>query len=324
MVSEPIASSTGASAGRLIEASFALWLRSWRPTFWFGVLYGFAALLPGLALSGLGSDLLLRMLALSVQTLAPDLRLPIPLPPADPLAMFDALQAHLLQPRLWWLIAASVLGIVATTTPLLVRQAAIARGADPGLAAAARRGLARTPATLVAWLLYTLIVVALALPFVALVLGAFWLSLGAGPALLLLAVAMVLVGGLLASVPLAWAGVAFGFAPFVAALEDRAGPLHAQLRSMRLLRGHWWRSAAVVSMPLLIYLGAGGTVSSLLLMFCGMLAYAVGGWAGLFDPAWLLWSQLLAIPLQAVLLPLAFAGGVVMFDDLRLRRPPAA
>ena len=306
-------------AGRLIEASFTLWQRSWKQTFWFALAYGIASLLPAFALQGVFADTLMRAVALIGGEYLPALPLPLPaMFERDPLALFDPLLARLQEPGPWLLTGLSLLGIVASTTALLVRQAGIARGIDPGSRAALRNGLLRTPATAGAWLLYTAIVLATALPFFALMFGAIMFGAGAGPAGLLLAMLVVLVGGLLASVPLAWASIAFGFAPFATALE-RGDPLSAQWRSMRLVRGHWWRCAMVVSMPLLIYIGAGGTLSSLLLLACGGVVVALHGWPGLLDPGWLLWSQVLALPLQSALLPLAFAGGVVMFDDLRAR-----
>lgn len=308
-------------AGQLIEASFTLWQRSWKQTFLFALGYGLASLLPAFALQGVVGDMLLGAVALIGGEYLPALPFPVPaMFERDPLALFDPLLARLQEPAPWLLTGLSLLLIVASTTALLVRQAGIAQGIDPGARAALRSGLRRTPATAGAWLLYTVIVLATALPFFALMIGAMVFGMQTGPAGMLLAMVVVLVGGLLSSVPLAWASIAFGFAPFVTALEP-TGPFAAQWRSKRLVHGHWWRCAVVVSMPLLIYIGAGGTVSSLLLVLCGSVVVALHGWTGLLDPGWQLWSQVLALPLQAALLPLAFAGGVVMFDALRL---PAA
>lgn len=322
MVTEPTSATRDASAratpersvGVLIEATFALWHRSWRQTFGFGLLYGVASLLPGVALQGVFTEIAMASVTLIGGQLLPTL--PIALPQVDPATLLGSVLAQLDRPLPWLLLALGALGIVASTTALIVRQAAIARGADTGATAALRRGLARTPATTGAWLVYTLIVLVTALPFFALMTGAVIAALNGDVVLLMIALVVVLVGGLLASVPLAWAGVAFGFAPFASAL-DGDGPIVAQLRSRRLVRGHWLRCATVVSMPLLIYLGAGGTLSSLLLLACGGVVLLREGWIGLMDPGWLLWSQLLAIPLQAALLPLASAGGVVMYDELR-------
>lgn len=309
--------------GALIEASFTLWGRSWTQTFWFAVVYGVATLLPGVALGGMMRDLLMQGMSMLVALAPSKPAWAMLLPSADPVSMLDRVVLGLRDPMLWVLGGVSVVLIVASTTALLVRQAGIVRGSDPGLGSATRSGLARTPATLIAWLIYTVIVLATAIPFLALTVGALWFSLGASPGVVLLLVVVILVGGVLSSVPLAWASIAFGFAPFTTALEQRDG-FRAQTRSLRLVHGHWWRCAVVVSTPLLIYLGVGGTVSSLLMVLCGAAAYLWGGWTALFDPGWLLWSQLLAVPLQAPLLALAFAGGVVMFEDLRLRAADAA
>ena len=311
-----------AAAERLIEASFRLWHRSWKQSFLFAMAYGIASLLPAFALQGVLSDTLLRAVAVFATDLLPALPLPAVLD-RDPVALFEPLLARLRDPLPWLLSIASLLLMVASTTAMLVRQAGIARDHDAGAAAALSRGLRRTPATALAWLLYTAIALITALPFFALLLGCLLFGMDAGITGLLVMMIVVLLGGLLSSVPLAWASVAFGFSPVVTALEP-VGPVAAQMRSMRLVRGHWWRCAVVVSMPLLIYIGAGGTVSSLLMLACGAIAVTLNGWAGLFDPAWLLWSQVLALPLQAVLLPLASAGFVTMFDALRAMRSSAA
>ena len=311
-------------AGRLIEASFTLWQRSWRQTALFGLIYALASLLPALAFHGVLTDVMMRMAMLLARDLLPTLPMQLPLPAAlgsNPAALFDLLLTRLQQPLTWLLIGVSVLAMVASTTALLRRQHGIAQGADPGLGTALLDGLRRTPATLAAWLIYLIIVLLAAAPFIALTAGAFVFGMNAGIAGLLIAMLVILVGGLLSSVPLAWASVALGFSPLATALEG-AGPLSAQQRSMRLVRGHWWRSAIVVSMPLLISMGASGAVSSLVLFTLGSAVFALHGWMGLFDPGWLLWSQLLVLPAQAVLLPLAFAGSVVMFDELRLTAPP--
>ena len=309
--------------GPLIEASFRLWQRSWAKTFWFGVVYGIASLLPGLFLAGLTRDVMMHAVAILVDMAPATPAWAALLPSSNPMALVERVLGQLRDPVLWLVIGLSALLIVHATTALLIRQAGIARDADPGMRGSAHAGLQRTPATLLAWLLYTAIVLATAIPFFALTFGALWFSLGAGPSVVLLMLVVILIGGLVSSVPLAWASVAFGFSPFVAALEHH-GPLRAQGRSVRLVRGHWWRSAVVVSMPLLIYLGVVSTVSSLLMLLCGTVAYLWGGWVALFDPAWLFWSQVLGVPLQAPALALAFAGGVVMFDDLRLRSASAA
>ena len=327
MVSEPTVPAPHTpprlAPGPLIEASFRLWQRSWAQTFWFGVLYGIASLLPGVLLAGLTREVMMHSVAIIVDMAPAKPAWAALLPSSDPMALVERVLGQLRDPMLWLVVGASAVLVVYATTALLVRQAGIERNADAGLRGSVLVGLRRTPATLLAWLLYTAIVLATAIPFFFLTFGALWFSLGATPSVVLMLLVVILFGGLLSSVPLAWASIAFGFSPFVTALEDH-GPLRAQGRSMRLVRGHWWRSAMVVSMPLLICIGIVSTVSSLLMLLCGTVAYLWGGWVALFDPGWLFWSQLLGVPLQAPALTLAFAGGVVMFDDLRLRAPGAA
>lgn len=188
----------------------------------------------------------------------------------------------------------------------------------------ALRALWRWPRALAAWAMYggaLLACTALVAVFMAALLYA---ALGVADLGVLAAMLVVLLlGGLLLSVPLAWASVAFGYAPVLATLEG-SGPVAAHRASVRLVRGHWARAATVVTVPLLVYLGLGSTVSSLAYTAAGVAAYARGGLPALADGAWLAWVPWLGALPMALGLPLAFSGMLVSLHDLRLRNqaPP--
>jgi hypothetical protein len=201
---------------------------------------------------------------------------------------------------------------------LIHRQARIAAGQPPRWSTA----FARAPAAVGAWLVYTVLLLALALPWLALSVAAIvWTQQLTTIAGLVATLLGYLLLSLLAAIPLTWAGVAFGFAPFASAIEP-IGPLAAQRHSARRVRGHWVAAGVVISLPMLIYVGAAGTVSSLVLLGCGTFAYALGGWARVLEGSWLAWSNWIALLPNAALLPLAVAGGVVGWHDLNLRAEP--
>jgi hypothetical protein len=182
-----------------------------------------------------------------------------------------------------------------------------------------RARAARTPACLGAWLAYGAILLLLTLPLLALIVAIFFASVDVGPSGLLLLLVLLMLGAILLSTPLAWASVAYGLAPFCSAVAAR-GPIAAQTASRLLVRGHWTHTAIVISLPMLIYFGAASAISSFTLALAGAATYAVSGWLGLLDGRWLLWSQLAALVPTALVLPLAFAGGVVCLNDLTLRQ----
>jgi hypothetical protein len=296
---------------RQIEASFMLWLASWRQGFAYSLVYGLAGLLPLLTLDDLVARLLRALVALAMEPYRH--WLPLPAMSGDA-GWLPALLAWIARPQTWALLLAALLLAIAAISALIHRQGSIGRGAATSL----REDLAIVPRTTGAWLVYGLLLAALTLPLLALT-AAFvlWVRVDTVAALLLwlagyFAVALVSV------VPLAWAAVAAGFSPFTAAV-DGLGPVVSQGHSVRRVRGHWVPAAVVVSVPMLVYLGAGSTVSSLMLALAAAVAYGSGGWAGLLQGDWLIWAQWLGLLPMAAILPLALAGGIVAWNDLGLR-----
>jgi hypothetical protein len=303
------------SPGAQIEASFGLWLASWRATLVPALVYGLAGVLPLLTLGDLATRATRWMIA---ATLEPYQRwLPASMRTPDE-GWWDPLLVWLASPRTWALVAVAILLSLAAISVLIHRQWRIGTaqaGADWSEA------LTRAPAGIAAWLVYTVALLLLTLPWLALTVAIFMggqVETMAGLAMLMLA---YLFASMIATIPMAWAAVALGFAPF-ASVIDPIGPFAAQARSARRVRGHWIPAGVVISVPMLIYLGAAGTVSSLLLLACGAIAYALGGWVSVLEGSWLAWSNWLALVPNAALLPLAFAGGVVAWNDLSLRAAP--
>jgi hypothetical protein len=304
--------------GPLLTTSVQLWWASWRATFGYSLLVGLASLLPTLALGELVTALLREMGPILLREQAPWL------PPAaggDPLALLQAGWDWLRAPRTVALLAASMLLVLAGLQLVIHRQARIGRGRDGGFIAATRAAVARLPAGLAAWALYGVLLLLSALPLLLLsVLLYAWALQADSIAGLLLIALLYLIGGLLASVPIAWLSVAAGFAPFAAAMDD-TGPLAAQRRSLQRVRGHWLHAAVAITVPLLLYLGAASLISSLLFSVCAAVAWSQGGWAALLQGDWLAWGHWLGLIPTAIALPLMTAGGVAVWHDLGLRNP---
>lgn len=304
-----------ASSGQLVERSFGLWRASWRACLAESLLYGAFSLLPVLAFAPLRALIVPAGLALGLDQGLP--WLPAGLRP-DPAALVDGLRDWATAASTWGWLGASVLGSLACLSLLIHRQQDLARNPPAPWPEATRRGLARLPAGIGAWLGYAAILLALTLPLVLLVV----LALGAGPELDLAGLLVLLLGfffgGLLLSLPLAWASVAYGFAPFAAA-SDGLGALAALRRSAARVRRHWVHAALVLSVPMLIYLGAAGAISSLAMLLCLLASYTLGGWPAVLGLEWLGASYLVGWVPTAIVLPLLTAGGVVCWNDLALR-----
>jgi hypothetical protein len=298
--------------GRLLEAGFGLWQASWRAAFPYALLYGLAGLLPALTLGALTARLVRAALGVFAQQRAPWL----PLGDAgDPAALFEAVWSWLAAPSTWMLLGGSLLLMLAALSLMIHRQAGVVALRPAGHGAA----LARLPAGLGAWLAYTALMLLAVLPLVLLAWLCFHWALQVDLGGLAILMLVFLVGGLLASVPLAWLSVAAGFAPFASAI-DAAGPWRAQRLSVDAVRGHWLHAAVAMTLPWLLYFGLASVVSSLCLLLCGALAFGLGGWAALLAGHWLGWAQWLGLVPVAVALPLATAGGLAAWHDLRLRQ----
>lgn len=238
--------------------------------------------------------------------------LTMPNPELDPFGALTWFQ----RPSVWIMYLTIILASALCINAAVFRMAMLGRGHDADLAKSLARGLQRLPASLVGWLLYTLLTLATLLPWIGAMLAGFAVDPQFGGA----------VGALLGSWTLAlptWACVAFGFFLFAIVLE-RAGPLASFRRSMHLVRGSWWRTSLVVGLALLVY--------SLGMFFVTLMAFAVAAlvvWAApgtsVINAAYLLIGvQLLMAPFAAMGQQLVVASGLAMFNDLVLRRPASA
>jgi hypothetical protein len=306
---------TPESIGRLVESSLMLWLASWRQTFWPALLYGVAGLLPLFTLGDLGSRVLQSSAGLLLTAAMPWLPLPVA---DDPMELLAATLAWLLAPSTWVLVLASLLLALVSITLVIHRMHAIGAGEAGSAKGSWRIALSRVPSALGAWLVYGAILGLCTLPLAAGMVFVYRLGTDAELPTLMMLLCAYLLGCVVLSVPLVWSSVAAGFAPFASTIEGD-GPLAAQRRSVARVRGHWTHSALVFAVPLLVYLGVGGTLSSILMVMCAAIAFSQGGWVALIGGDWMGWSQLLAMVPMAIAFPLSLAGGVVCWHDLELR-----
>lgn len=192
---------------------------------------------------------------------------------------------------LWWIatLVGGVLNLLLFQL-MLLRQQAVAYGVARSLRAEMATVLRGSPGSLLMNLLWSL-------PFI--VLGA-----AAG------ATAWGVV--LLVALPALWSGVGGMFCNYLRLLDAQA-PLAALRGSFRLIAGHWWRTAGVLAVALVILL----------------VLYALGGVAAVVltqllaaaDVALLsVITTVLVVVVAAVFLPLLVALGHTLFADLRLRR----
>lgn len=273
-----------ADVGGLIEASFRVWRASLRGCFGLAVAPSLISLLPALWMPS----------------------------PEDPLQALEALSGWLQRPSVWLLyLALTVLNLLCLSA-IAYRMGMLGRGQDPGLIPSLNRAIERLPAALLGWLLYGLalllgLAAALAVP-TALVAGgasAPVIALGALASALLLA-------------PPTWLSLAAGLFLYATVLERRGG-IDSLRRSMALMRGHWWRSSAVIGVVLLVYMLLASAAALFAALLAGAVSVALGGLAALQQGGWVLGLQLLLAPVSAVLQLLVIAGGLAMFSDLVLR-----
>ncbi len=279
--------------GDLLEASFKLALASYRPLFWLCFWFNLVVQLPMLwwwwrtrAVFG-GND---WRTWLDSQAL-----------------MWDASDT--------WATAVALLVSLLFSFAAAYRMAWIARGEDAGFSASLSRAVRMFPGSLALTAIYSGLMLLCLLPVAA----ALWLVPG-GESIdtLVPRLLAVLFALLLASAPLAWVSIAAVFA-LPAFWLDGDGVIAAQVRSFRLVRGHWVRSASVITATMLAWLGLIGVVGTVPLALTAAVAVAADGWIALLRPGWLVWGQLLSTPLLALFTPLCFAGWLVCYEDLRLR-----
>jgi hypothetical protein len=301
-----------ATLGAQIEACFVLWARSALPALPFALLYSLAGMLPLLTLGDLGARLLKTARDLVVYAFDPRL----PEPASDPMESIRAVGDWLAAPSTLGLVGLALLFGLYGITGLLLRQQRIALGQDRGLGDAAVAALRHLPAAFAAWLVYGLAMLACVALLFGFAVPLFFWAFDLGLVGLLALLVLFLFGSVLLSVPLVWASVVFGYAPVLAALDGR-GPFAAHAASARLVRGHWARAATLMTVPLLVYLGVGGTLSSTVYTVLGLAVFSAGGMQAVLDGGWLAWGQGLAAVPMALALPLACAGFLVSLHDLQ-------
>lgn len=292
-----------------VEATFSLWRASVRAVYPFALLYALAGCLPAFFMGDLHRRVLVTLRDFALFALNPNA-----VPALDPSALTDALVAWFGLPSSWLVLGGSALLGLTGITALMIRQHDIALQRDRGFATTARTALARLPAALAAWAGYLALMLVAMLPIGALAWAVWALVADSGLAGLLLLLLAFVAGSALLSIPLVWASVAFALAPVAATLAG-TGPVAAQIVSARRVRGHWMRTATLLTLPMLIYLGAASTVSSVATPIAAGIAYALGGTAAVLAGEWMSWMQLACAVPMAALLPLAFAGMVVAWED---------
>lgn len=192
---------------------------------------------------------------------------------------------------------------------VLHRQGSRLRG-ESTKASSRAHALRCLPAATLATLIYTLLLLLALLPV-----GLAWFASGASENPLSMLTAL-LFGLLLAAAPLAWISVAacFIYPPIVL---DGCGAASAQSMSFRLVRGHWARTAGLLSLATLVCLGVLGSLGSLPFALTAALVSADGGIMTLMRPGWLVFGQLLSTPLMAPLLSLLTAAYLILYEALR-------
>jgi hypothetical protein len=169
---------------------------------------------------------------------------------------------------------------VALYAALVARIDAVARGASLSLREALAVGLRRTPAMFLSWLFAGILIV--------------------------VALCLLIIPGLIVFVWLL-------FAPAAVVIE-RLGPFASLSYSFDLVRGHWWRTAALLTI-------IGIVLTVVYLVFAVVVSIAV-----ISDPTAIANGQapwyvtLIVGPvLQAVIAPLTYSLMLAIYYDLRLR-----
>lgn len=133
-----------------------------------------------------------------------------------------------------------------------------------------------------------------------------WLILGSLLYMLAVAIGLVLfiVPGVILSISLVFYGYAI--------VLDRGGPVAGLKQSRRLVRGHWWRIALILSVAMIV--GMTG-------YFAVALAVGFGAaFAGVGPQTMLLIDLLMQMVLGALVVPLFYAVLLAQYQDLKLRR----
>ena len=214
----------------------------------------------------------------------------------------------------WWAwnVVGSILALLFGSA-LLLRQKALAAGEPASIVAELRQAGVLLSRLIVCVALSTLVISFSLLPF-----GLALPMTGLNPSLVGHAAA-VNVGMLLLLIPLslpaAWLALGLFFAPPALVLK-KLGPIDAMRHSYLLLRGNWWRTAALSAALLGVLLG--------LLLLVASLAAAAVQIAGVTDPKVV---ATLAVPLGiacgAIIVPWCGAQVLAMMGDLTVRQDEA-
>lgn len=126
----------------------------------------------------------------------------------------------------------------------------------------------------------------------------------------------VWIGFVLLMIPGVWLGVAFAFC-FLAIMIDSRGPIEGLVRSYRLVRGHWWRTAAILTVVGVIVM----VVYFVLIFIVGILAVLDPSVVGTQGPWWL--DFIIGPLLSGLVTPLPLAMMYASYHDLALRHEGA-
>jgi len=108
---------------------------------------------------------------------------------------------------------------------------------------------------------------------------------------------------------------------WAAIVLEEVGPVEALKRSFRLVRGNWWRTLTVLSIPtvllLVVYMGVGLVIGfTVALTVPSLLTQGAA-----VDPITInMVAQIIQIPFNAAFAPLPIAMMLVLFHDLKLRK----
>lgn len=106
-------------------------------------------------------------------------------------------------------------------------------------------------------------------------------------------------------------GLSLALGPYLV-ITDRMGPIEALKASHKLVWGYWWRTAAIFTVALFIVM-----TFYVMLGAIGGAAVALGGGS---EAAFRLLTTLVAVVGSAVINPAVYAFGLVVLNDLKLRK----
>jgi hypothetical protein len=135
-------------------------------------------------------------------------------------------------------------------------------------------------------------------------------------AVLLLAAVAILLGMVLLILPGLYLGVALSLA-LPALLLEQMGPIDALKFSLHLIRGHWWRTAVIYTITLVLMIVFYFLAAILVVV---AVQFIRGADVALMSAA----ARVLIIVLAAVSFPYGLATSLAVFGDLRARAAAGA